>query len=397
MISFLKRIARLTINSVRRHRTESTIIKILASHKLTRPDNFDFSAFMVQVKHFLESMQTDDTGIHYRYSNSSTKPTLYASAYACMTRSLLSDLQSYSAEDKRVWATYFDSFQSPDDGLFYDPAVMNDLFKDTDWWGARHLALHMISAYTDLGMRPKYPFSFLGKYYQEGFIKTWLDAFDWQGVSLGTGDVDNKIMNIGCLLQYQRDCWNDQKAAVAINVLKDYLRDKINPDTGMWGVFSTNNAHQRSRMVQFAYHLLAIFFYDKDFNFNHEKFVELVLNTQNKIGGYGVALNSSACEDIDSIDILIRFYPYVNEGTKTEINKSLNRAFNCVLLNQVADNGFVFRLAEPFEYGSAQTSSTMNAGAMFPTWFRTLSIAYITEHLTIKNNFIITTCPGYEI
>lgn len=373
------------------------IKRILLRRDLQYSGKFEFSEFKLNVKSFVISMRVDGSNYYYRYSSSCSRPTLYASAYACMTLSLLGELQGYSDEKRREWADYFDSFQNPVDGLFYDQAVMNDLYPDTDWWGARHLALHMISAYTDLDSRPKYPFTFLTKYYEEGFIQTWLDSFDWQGSSLGAGDVDNKIMNIGCLLQYQRDYWNDQQAGVAINVLKSYLRNKINPITGMWGEFDTTDAHQRSRMAQFAYHLLPIFFYDKEFDFDHVKIVSLVLKTQNRFGGYGVAMNSSACEDIDSIDILIRFCPLTSESTKTKITQSLAIAFQWVLLNQVDDNGFVFRLAEPFVYGSTQTSSTTNEGALLPTWFRTLSLAYLTKNLHIENHFVITTCPGYEI
>lgn len=397
MIKFFEKLLHFAISRLRRNRIEAAVKRTIASRTHITSASFDFKLFKDKVNRYLSSMQVDAGGIHYRYSNSCTKPTLYASAYACLTLSLLGDLKTYTPEKKRDWAAYFDSFQSQDDGLFYDPAVMNDLFPDTDWWGARHLALHMINAYTALGLRPKFPFAFLKKYYKEDFIKAWIDTYDWHSHSLGSGDIDNKIMNIGCLLQYQRDYWNDSRAGDAIFFLKKYLRAKINPQTGIWGIFDTANDHQRSRMVQFAYHLLPIFFYDNDYDFKCENISKLVLCTQNKMGGYGVALNSSACEDIDSIDILIRFYPFVAEDVKADINKSLNKGFNWVLFNQVPDNGFVFRLLEPFVYGSAQTSSEVNSGALLPTWFRTLSIAYMTKHLNIDNAFIITTCPGYEI
>ncbi len=67
----------------------------------------------------------------------------------------------------------------------------------------------------------------------------------------------------------------------------------------------------RSRIVRFVYHLLVIFFYDGDYEFDWFKIVDLVLVTQNNLGGYGVKSNSSVCEDIDSIDILLRAFPYV--------------------------------------------------------------------------------------
>lgn len=361
------------------------------------PCNFDFGLFKSNITEFVQSLRTDDSGLRYRYARSCTHTTLYASVYACMTLSLLGSLQSTSEARKDAWAEYFDGFQNGEDGLFYDPVVMNKAYPDSDWWGARHLTMHMLSAYTDLGVRPRHPFRYLGKYYVPAYMKAWLDGFDWAGESLGAGDVDNRIMNIGCQLQFQRDAWADGGAAEAVDFLKGYLRGKINPATGMWGRFDTNDPGQRSRMVQFAYHLFPLYFYDGDFDFEHALILPHVLNTQNRFGGYGVRANSSACEDIDSIDLLIRFAPFVTPAVREEIERSLTRALAWVMLNQMDDGGFVFRLAEPFHYGSVQTSSRASESALLPTWFRTLSLAYLTEHLGLDQGFKITSAPGYEI
>ncbi|MFM6528484.1 MAG: hypothetical protein ACKPIB_09330, partial [Dolichospermum sp.] len=151
---------------------------------------------------FIETLRTDAI-YKYKYSLSSEQPTLYASAYVCMTFSLLGRLNDLSQQDKQSWIDYFDSFQCEKDGLFYDPILDSDFYRNTDWWGARHLALHMINAYTDLGEQPQYPFFFLKDYYDPKYIENWLSDFDWQSVIGMTDDIDNKIMNIGCLLQYQ--------------------------------------------------------------------------------------------------------------------------------------------------------------------------------------------------
>lgn len=59
----------------------------------------------------------------------------------------------------------------------------------------------------------------------------------------------------------------------------------------------------------------------------NDKVVGHVLRTQNKYGGYCVKYNSSACEDIDFIDILERLASYV-PLYKIEIYKSLQKSFN---------------------------------------------------------------------
>jgi hypothetical protein len=396
-INLSKNIARPVRNFIRNKIEEIKIDKLTRHRAAIEASSFDFEKFKFEIKNFLQQMKNGKQSFAYRYSSSCTKPTLYASAYACMTLSLLGELDKLSEEEKNEWGKYFDSFQRAQDGLFYDNAVHNELYNDTDWWGARHLALHMISAYTDLGVKPKFRFKFLEQYYLSGSIRKWLDSFDWGAPTIGVGDVDNKIMNIGCLLQYQRDAWGDGGGASAVDELKSYLKVKLNPSSGMWGGFDLKNKDQQSRAVQFAYHLFPIFFYDNDFDFDIENIVNTVLATQNKYGGYGVKPNSSACEDIDSIDILIRLHPFCSRFLQGRIDASIRRAFNWVALNQVNDGGFVFRLNEPFVYGSRETSSLANAGAMLPTWFRTLSLAYMTRHLHASHHFKLTNCPGYEL
>jgi len=372
------------------------IKKRLTQRQSSGIDTFDFKIFRTKVLSFIQTMQTDETRTHFKYSASCTEPTLYASVYACMTISMLGALDEYSKEQKRQWAAYFDSFQDPETGLFFDPAVANDIYRQSDWWGARHLALHMLSGYTDLGMRPKYPFKFLKKYYRSGAMQQWLSGFNWESANLGVGDIDNKIMNIGCMLQFQRDAWSDTQASSALEELKTFLREKLSQKTGMWGRFDPHDPNELSRMIQFAYHLFPIFFFDKDFDFDIEKIVKFTLQTQNKFGGYGVKPNSSACEDIDSIDLLVRLYQFCPEDVKAEIERSIKAAFGWVMINQVQDGGFVFRLDEAFTYGAPETSSISNEGAMLPTWFRTLSIMYITRFLKINQDFTVTNCPGYE-
>ncbi len=372
------------------------IRKRLARRRSSGLGAFDFELFKNQISAFIRAMQTDESGIRYRYSGNCAEPTLYASVYACMTLSLIGVLDNYSNEEKKHWVDCFDSFQDPETGLFYDPVVLNDIYADSDWWGARHLALHMVSGYRDLGARPRFPFFFLNEYYKPGAIHEWLDGFDWNSASIGGGDVDNKIMNVGCLLQFQRDAWNDTSASVALQELKSFLRNKLNPETGMWCEFDVCEPNQRSRMVQFAYHLFPIFFFDNDDGFDVEKIASIVLKTQNEYGGYGVKPNSSACEDIDSVDILLRVYEYCSPELKSRINESIERALDWVLINQMEDGGFVFRLDDSFTYGSQETSSLRNQSGMLPTWFRVLSIAYMTRHLGLHQNFRITNCPGYE-
>jgi hypothetical protein len=357
--------------------------------------HFSFGEVRQRTLGFIQSMHCPQ--VHpaaYRYSATAKKCTLYSSAYAAMTFSILRHLPTLPGSVQDAWTTYFNDHQNPSDGLFYDPAIHSAHFPDSDWWGARHLAVHMTTAYTALGRRPKHPFLFLRDYYCQRQLTRWLEGVDWRAPIPHEFDIDNKILNITSLLQYQRDHWHDERAARSVTLIQEHLASRINPETGMWGKYDVKNPHERSRMVQFAYHLFPIFFYDSIPTPYADKVIPQVLATQNELGGFGVRANSSACEDIDSIDLLIRFVPH-SPGMKGEVDAALAKTLPWVASNQMPDGGFVFRQYEPFTYGDAHMHSEANSGAMFPTWFRLLSIAYILRHMGNGEPHLLRS-PGLE-
>ena len=358
-------------------------------------EDFNFCELKKETINFLETKRSDSLPYSYKMSDSASEPTLYGSSYACMTLGLIGEMDRYSEEERLSWCAYFNSFQSSESGLFFDPVIKDHPHHDSDWWGARHIAVHMISAYADLGFRPQYQFSFLKKYYGPNGITNWLDDFDWtEGPKTYANDIDNQIMNVGCLLQYQRDEWNDIEAGLAVDRLKNYLRKKVSLSTGLWGEFDDTNALQLSRVVQFAYHLMLIFFYDNDYEFDYKKIVIAVLKTQNSFGGFGVKFNSSACEDIDSIYILLSFREMCSLDMQFQIDEGLSRAYSWILFNKNNDNGYFFRIFEEFKYGHVQTSMEKNESGLFPTWFRILSLAYLDKILG-QDRFTLKRIPGY--
>ncbi len=353
---------------------------------------FDFEVFKSQVLDYSNSLKVDNF-FKYKFANSCTKHTIYASMYACLLESLLGNLNCKDIEYKLEWASYFDNFQDSDDGFFYDKTINTPLYNDTDWWGKRHLVPHLIMAYTALGYKPKYQFKWVAYYYGKAAIDRLLSEAEWNSAIMDENDIDNKIMNIGVTLQYQRDFFNDKAAGNTLTYLKEQLLSKINPDTGMWGVYDLTNPIERARMIQFSYHLFRLFFYDGDIINNPERIIDLIIESQNIYGGFAANLNSSACADIDAINPLV----YLSKQTHyrhDEIEKVLRRAFVFILSNQNDDGGFVFYRDLKFFYGDRQTSSERNESALFPTWFRTLSIAYICEFLNIKG-FKFVKSPGY--
>jgi hypothetical protein len=165
----------------------------------------------------------------------------------------------------------------------------------------------------------------------------------------------------------------------------------------------------RSHAVQAAYHLWLLFSYDGVPIPYLERAIDTILATQNPLGGFGWGVHrvhnssepfmGSACEDIDSIDPLCRM-AQVSPYRRDDIRAALYRAADWVTTNQMPDGGFVFMRGEPFEYGHRELSGERNAGAMFPTWFRLLSLALIgkalPDHPLAGFRWNLIRCPGMQ-
>jgi hypothetical protein len=143
--------------------------------------NFDYNNLKSKTLDFVKNMNTGPSDFDYKYSNSCKTPNIYSSAYACMILSLFGELEKVNEKEKNNWSEYFSNFQNNKDGLFYDKSLQNENFNDSDWWGARHLAAHLVNVFISLEIKPRYKFYFLEKYYNLNFLKDWLDKQNWSG------------------------------------------------------------------------------------------------------------------------------------------------------------------------------------------------------------------------
>jgi hypothetical protein len=367
-----------------------------------------FSHLKSTVPRFTESCKCGEEPGRFRYSLAVSQNTLYSSAYAAMTYSLLGKLEDFNQEEKQIWADHLNSHQDPD-GLYRDPAIYGKGWYENDplWCGRAHLSCHVLTALCCLGHKAANPLLFLDFYKDKDRFIGWLSRLDFGGRVAWTG---NEIMNIGTLLQYSRDFHADKKAGECVGLLLEWLfSHHINKKYGIWGALDISDKIQLSNAVQAAYHWWPLFIYDKYPVPCIEAAIDTVLQTQNPDGGFGWGVhnprepyNSSACEDIDSIDPLVRFSALV-PYRRTEVQKALIRARTHVLSNQTPDGGFVFYKNQDFQYGYEHLFGSADAGAMFPTWFRTLSLALIDTYLceTDKNEksespYTFINCPGFQ-
>ena len=337
----------------------------------------------------------------YRYAAGMPEPTLYSSTYAAMTRSLYRDLDLLTTAERREWVGYLQSHQE-DDGLYCDPLIADGgQYKgDPEWCGRRHLSCHVVSALACLGAVAKRPLRFLEPFYDRRRLIQWLEARDWEH---NADMVGNEVLNIGTLLQYARDFHREPRAAMAMRTMLDWLANhQVRAETGLWGGYDTKQPKGLSRAVQGAYHFWLLFFYDRRPIPHPKQAVDHVLRTENPAGGFGWGVHgpsSSACEDIDSIDPLVRLL-FLSDYRGQEIREALQRTLPHVFSNQNDDGGFSFVRGEQFSYGHPLLSSSPNGSGMFPTWFRTLSVAYLGKALPNSiaggYNWDFHNCPGCQ-
>lgn len=340
----------------------------------------------------------DDEPYKYFYSTNQSEPVIYSSIYAVLIKYLVGESQKMESSLKKEWANYINDFQSAD-GLYRDPLLSNDIFEKEDWWGTRHLTLHAIMALNALDHKPRYPLNYIKDINTPKKINKFLDQLNWDS---GVSFTSNKVQNYAMALQYARDFMGDKTLQPAINETIRYLTEKCSPKTGLWSCGISNNSIALSEEVQAAYHFWLIYFYEKSEIPYKEKALKSILALQNKIGGFNLMkYNSSACQDIDSIDPIIRLSikcAKYREQTIPVIKKALK--WNIYNFNN--DGGASFQRDRSFLYGHKLMYSDKNESSLFATWFRLLIIAYCCEMLKYsenqfnEHNFNFLNCPGYQ-
>ena len=332
----------------------------------------------------------------FKYAQRFDRPNLYASIYAAMLYHLTGDLVKLDDSEKKIWADYLLSHQDKD-GLFRDPLMQCEIAESEDCWGWRHLTAHAVLALTVLGVKTKTKFSCLKSLYGENNAELWIRSLAWREKP---DFVSNTVMNYGVMLQYERDFHDSIDAKNALEKLFEFLNESVCPKTGLWGIHNLDKSPKNvSVAVQTSYHIWNLYFYDKKEIPYIERAIDHCLLTQNNLGGYGVDLNSSACDDIDTIDPLCRFRQ-LTSYRKEDLEESLRKAIPWVLHNQMKDGGYVFKRYKSFSYGHELMTTLPEESHMFATWFRTLSLAYLSKSLPeLKNfekNFHWISCPGYQ-
>lgn len=343
--------------------------------------------YFKKVTKYLDNLTvTDRYGF---FSDNVDKESIYSYVYYLM----LCHLVQYPIPKERmlrIKEILLDAQQ--EDGFCYDENMINYEYLNGDGWGRRHFIPQYYIALKVAECIPRRHFIYLSVFYNTDFIYKFWSSLNWENAWKSS----NVFMNIVCTLQYERDYMGNPNVAEAISVSQKWLLEHIRSDCGMWYQGRIRTKGIRLEIIRAAYHLFPILIYDHvDFPFK-EQAIDLIINCQNEYGGFDIRKNSSACEDIDAIEVLIRLSRLCPKYRTKEIRSSIMKAFGWVVQNQMPDGGCVFRLGEDFDYGHPVMTSKANQSNLFATWFRTLSVCYMYNYLSNKDGIKLYRLPGYE-
>ena len=77
------------------------------------------------------------------------------------------------------------------------------------------------------------------------------------------------------------------------------------------------------------------------------------------------------------------------------VRKALEYGVEWVKSNQTPDGGLQFIKDKEFAYGHPELLGPKDSGAMFPTWFRTLTLALVAKAFGDESVQLVR-CPGMQ-
>lgn len=350
---------------------------VLAEHSLLElSSSLSYSDIREGALEFCRTLRVEKSGrfVGYKVAASSASPSAYGTVAALLLRHLLGVNEGDAGSELHTLAELQCS-----DGIFRDRSLGTTAAETGDWWGHRHLTLHILMTFGLYQYRAVAPIQWALRFGKTGSLRRWLEEQDWGDRAAWTS---NAVQNLGVMLQYCRDYLAIEEAASSLQVLNSYVLSRQDPETGLYGA-AFDTPTRLSHGVQAGYHFWLLLDYDGIEIPHRDRIAQHVLRTQNLWGGYGVTRFASACEDIDSIDPLYRFgRDEQDPAMRRAIQHSLLRALSHVVGALNDDGGWVFRRGAASPYGlSPVTATRVDESDLFFTWFRLLGLAYLLEGL----------------
>lgn len=321
-------------------------------------------------QNFVKSLHDEDTG-GYR-SVPGGPVTLYGTCYGLLARHFLGGNIEISAATR----SFIQSGQEEATGWFAGPELRNFQALPGARHDREHLLMHLTCAVLPLcqqyGIHVLRPLVAAERFCDLDFLRSWLDRRDLRYAWFE----GNNLLFAGQLLVYLRDAANERRAQPALDAWFDWLEAHVDPRTSLWG---TDGSCSSEEAVYGGYHQLLVYYHEQRDLQNPRGLVDTVLGLQHRDGGFHPRGNAGACEDVDSVDILVNAYKQA-DYRRRDIRLALRKCLRHILGQQNRDGGFPYtRDRSQSHMNIPGTGAPANVSTMFPTWFRIHTLALIAE------------------
>jgi hypothetical protein len=301
--------------------------------------------------------------------------TLYGTCYALLARFYLGSDEPLPGRTKK----FILECQDPESGLLVGPELRGFSAMEDVLHTREHLLLHLTCTVLPVcrQFRVKLPSSVrvAHTFCELNYLLDWLDRRNFKNAWFE----GNNILFVGQLLVYLRDEEGHPDAPAALDRWFEWLDRHIDPATSLWG---TNGCCSAKEAVYGGYHQLLVYYHENHPIRNPQGLVDTVLELQHPDGGFNPHGNGGACEDVDSVDILVNLYKRSNYR-RPEIRCALRQCLRHILALQNPDGGFPYNRDRPQSHmGIPGTAASPNQSTMFATWFRVHTLALMAEILT---------------
>lgn len=300
------------------------------------------------------------------------KPTLYGTVYMALTRYYLTGSKHLSPETKRFIADH----QDPETGFFIGPEL-NDISQEAaNTHDREHLLLHLacatIPACIHFDIPIRHPARFARRFLDIEYLSHWLSQRDFTDAWLE----GNNLLFVGQLLVYLRDHENLEAAGPALHYWFNWLDERIDPRTGLWGTDGKCTLHNA---MAGGYHQLLVYYHENHPLHYCKQLIDSTMTLQNHRGGFSARNISTACEDVDAADILVNSFKHCHHRPY-RVRAALRRLSRLIVSNQNPDGGFSYQAdANQSHMGIPDTKAGPNVSTAFATWFRIHTLALCAE------------------
>lgn len=336
------------------------------------------------------------------------EPGLLPTCFAVLASELTGDLARWPTGRRQAVAAGIAAWQDADTGLFAPQTVIAEDLLAPRICDARYLRYQItyfaLAALQALGEKPRFPLLFAKSYLDAQYLLGWLDGGPWH-------DPWNHSNRYMFVLRFLIHLAHHENDLVGLDVLDQVLADLLRRQSLLTGLWHGLHGCDLYAAVFAAYHFLPFFFWRGLCPPHADRMIDAVLSIQHSDGLFGRDAGGGACEDLDSIDVLVKL-SLVTTHREKEILQALRRSYSALQNRRNPDGGFPNypapapygktlkrramealglgkllpavrdRPAVPYHYSSwKRLSAHRGESDVWGTWFRQLAISLIESRL----------------